>query len=62
MRGSITHARINETTEVIGTNIEYAPFVELGTYKMKAKPFLKPAIMKNRKEYKAIVNEILKNG
>lgn len=29
---------------VIGTNVEYAPYVELGTSKMAAQPFLLPAL------------------
>lgn len=28
----------------IGTNVEYAPHVELGTVRMNAKPYLRPAI------------------
>lgn len=28
----------------IGTNVEYAPHLELGTVKMNAKPYLRPAI------------------
>jgi len=28
----------------IGTNVEYAPYVELGTSKMAAQPFLLPAL------------------
>lgn len=30
LRSSITHQQYDEHTEVIGTNVEYAPFVELG--------------------------------
>lgn len=29
---------------VIGTNVVYAPFVELGTRWMRAQPFLRPAL------------------
>ena len=32
----------NATAEV-GTNVEYANYIEYGTYKMGAKPFLNPA-------------------
>ena len=30
LQNSISHAQVDERTEVIGTNVEYAPFVELG--------------------------------
>lgn len=30
LRNSITHEQEDETTEVIGTNVKYAPYVELG--------------------------------
>ena len=32
----------------VGTNVEYAPFVELGTSKMAARPFLRPAAESTR--------------
>lgn len=28
----------------VGTNVEYAPHVEFGTRKMRARPFLRPAL------------------
>lgn len=34
---------IEDMTLRVGTNVEYAPFVELGTKKMQPQPFLKPA-------------------
>ena len=30
LRGSIAHAQIDENTEQVGTNVYYAPYVELG--------------------------------
>lgn len=30
LRNRITHARVSEDTEAIGTDVSYAPFVELG--------------------------------
>ena len=30
LQNGITHARVSEDTEAIGTDVEYAPFVELG--------------------------------
>lgn len=47
LRSSITN-EIGQDGEgllaVIGTNVEYAPYVELGTSKMAAQPFLLPAL------------------
>ena len=38
----------DELSVFVGTNVEYAPYVELGTAKQKAKPFLKPAAMNGK--------------
>ena len=46
----------------IGTNVEYAPYVHDGTSKMAANRFLKNAVVKNKDEYKAIIEQQLKNG
>lgn len=58
LRGSITHEQFSEDTEVIGTNVEYAPYVELGTSKMSAKPFLRPAAANHTAEYRAIMQQV----
>ena len=55
LKRSITHEFIDKNTAVVGTNIEYAPFVELGTSKMTAKPYLRPALHKNEKEIRKIL-------
>lgn len=39
---SITHQKSGDKTEQVGTNVEYGKYVELGTSKMGAKPYLKP--------------------
>lgn len=44
----------------IGTNVEYAAYVEMGTVKMKPKPYLKPAIANNAAEYQSIIERELK--
>lgn len=59
LRGSISHAT-DEDTAYVGTNVEYAPYVELGTYKMAARPFLRNAIVNHIDEYKDIVEDGLK--
>ena len=59
LRGSISHAH-DDTSAYIGTNVEYAPYVELGTRKMAARPFLKNAVANYTDEYKQIVEDGLK--
>ncbi len=56
LKGSIDHAAQGDTVH-IGTDVEYAPYVEFGTYKMKAKPYLKPGIMNNMSQYEEIAKE-----
>ena len=54
LRNSISHKQVGNDTEVIGTNVEYAPYQEFGTYKMAAHPFLRPAAENHSAEYAAI--------
>ena len=61
LRNRITHEVLTgENAVVIGENLEYAPLVELGTSKMKSRPFLRPAIMNNVDEYKKLAEQALK--
>ena len=62
LRNSITHAQEDEDTEVIGTNVEYAPFVELGTRKQNAQPYLRPAAEDHGEEYRRILKNELQKG
>lgn len=60
LRNSITHVtEESEKAVYIGTNTEYAPYVELGTSKMRAKPYLKPTIEKNAEKYKEIIKNTM---
>lgn len=59
LRGSISHAT-DESAAYIGTNVEYGPYVELGTRKMAARPFLRNAITGYTEDYKRIIEEGLK--
>ena len=54
LRGSITHKPEGDKTVAIGSDVEYSPYVELGTSRAQAKPYLRPAISDNIPEYKAI--------
>ena len=63
LRNSITHeVDDGEPAAYIGTNVEYAPYQELGTIHMKAQPFLKPAVAANANTYRKIIEKELKNG
>lgn len=47
LRASITHALDRDSqglVGVVGTDVDYAPYVELGTSKAGAQPFLRPAL------------------
>jgi HK97 gp10 family phage protein len=45
----------------IGTNVEYAAYVELGTSRQAAEPYLHPALQKNKQKAKQlIISEIVK--
>ena len=61
LRNSITHQySTNEQAEYVGTPVEYAAYVELGTSRMKAQPYLKPAVMDHVDELKRIAEAALK--
>lgn len=55
LKGSIANQPYGDSAVVIGTNIEYAPYVELGTVKMKAKPYLRPAVEDHMDEYANVI-------
>ena len=59
LRNSLTHAT-DEDSAYIGTNVEYAPYVEMGTYKMKARPYLEPAVTEHVDEYRELVENFMK--
>lgn len=59
LRASISHDH-DDNAMMVGTNVEYAPYVELGTRNMDAQPYLRPAIENHINEYKSIVDNELK--
>lgn len=58
LRASISHDT-DDDTMYLGTNVEYAPYVEMGTSRMDAQPYLRPAIENHLGEYKEIMNEVM---
>lgn len=51
----------SEKCAYIGTNVEYAAYVELGTSRMAAQPYLKPAVNDHVNEYRDILKNRLEN-
>lgn len=61
LRNSLTYeVDAPDKSVTIGSAVEYAPFVEQGTSKRRAKPYLRPAIIDHRDDYQRIVENILK--
>ena len=62
LRNSITHeVDMNEQAAIIGSNVEYAAYVELGTSRQHAQPYLRPACENHSAEYKSLVESALKS-
>lgn len=63
LRNSITHAvEGSEDAVYVGTNVEYAPYVEMGTRRTAAQPFLRPAATEHGSTYRAILKRNLEEG
>lgn len=60
LRNSITWTTDGDAA-YIGTNVEYAPYVELGTHRTKAKPFLKPAATEHGAEYRELMKKSMED-
>ncbi|MBO1680171.1 HK97-gp10 family putative phage morphogenesis protein [Bittarella massiliensis (ex Durand et al. 2017)] len=62
LRNSVTTAVETEddtATVYVGSNVEYAPHVELGTSRSEAQPFLKPAVADHQDAYARIIRSEL---
>lgn len=63
LRNSITHlVKPDEDSVYIGTNVEYAPDVEMGTVYQDAQPFLKPAAEDHKGTYAKLFERYLRGG
>lgn len=61
LRNSISHA-VKDDSAYIGSNVEYAPFVELGARGRTGKHMLKRAATEHKDEYKKLMEDSLKNA
>lgn len=51
-----------EVTVYIGTNVEYAAYVEMGTVNTRAQPFLRPAASNHSSVYRSLIEDELKGN
>ena len=61
LRNSIAHA-VYDDAAYIGTNVEYAPYVELGAQGREPVHMLQKAASEHSAEYKRLMEASLKNG
>ena len=61
LRNSVSHATDDEAA-YIGTNVEYAPYVELGAQGRKGVHMLQRAATEHTDEYKRLMRESMENA
>ena len=61
LRNSIAHA-VDDDAAYIGTNVEYAPYVELGAQGRKGVHMLQQAATEHADEYKRMMEDSMKNA
>ena len=61
LRNSISHT-VDDEAAYIGSNVEYAPYVELGTSRAKAHHMLQKAATEHSAEYKRLAEDAVKSA
>jgi phage gpG-like protein len=61
LRNSIAHT-VEDKAAYIGTNVEYAPYVELGSRGRDGKHMLQRAATEHADEYKRLMEDSMKNA
>lgn len=61
LRNSMSHA-VQDKAAYIGTNVEYAPYIELGVQGRQGVHMLQRAATEHTSEYKKIMEESIKNA
>lgn len=60
LRNSLTHSvAMDEKAVYIGSAVEYAAYVELGTTRIRPRPYLRPAVTNYTDEYKNLIKQAL---
>ena len=59
LANSIKVTSTGDLQAVIGSNVEYAPYLELGTTQIAARPFLGPALTEVKKPFTSAVEKAL---
>ena len=62
LRSSITHQLMSDEEARVGTNVEYAPYVEYGTHKMDAQPYLRPALDNNEARIRELIFDVIRKA
>lgn len=60
LRNSINHKLVGDNKVEIGSDVEYAGYVELGTSRMRKRPYLRPALESNEGAIQRIFESNLK--
>ena len=55
LKSSIVDGKIKTGVYEVSTNVEYAPWVEFGTSKMRAQPYMQPAIDVMQKKFPSLI-------
>lgn len=61
LRASVSHVA-EDKSAVVGTNVEYAPYIEYGTSRMRPRQYIRPAAQSHGSEYKGIIHAELKGA
>ena len=61
LRNSISYT-VDGESAYIGTNVEYAPYLELGTKKITAHHYLKRAVTEHKDEYKKLTVQAIQSA
>jgi len=60
LRGSISAQVDRQNKEIIfGAGVHYGIYVEMGTYKMAAQPYITPALNNYKQDYEDVVRAVL---